>query len=296
MRYKFGFDKHSLSTQVYIVLCVGAGILGCLGWASNYFQWFNTEDMFFIFREILTVDVIKCFLFSGVCLLLGVGGWFIDRFCITCTEFRGKLRFEVDYDLDSNVLVGVSVAISVLCAILVIPKLNSWMMIQQYGHEMGIMTDYWDHEMAIIASLQKIVMYILSIPTVILLMRQWIRMVVNTNSNIIISVIKVVTFPLYPACAIVLCYCISELLAIVFFVAILIGIVRLVGGIGETMMNTKQADEIDRTDDLIAMEYVDEKVLNILANNPFGQYKWGNELIAKEIKRKRDENYNRLFG
>lgn len=291
MSYKFGFDKHSLSTQVYIVLCVCAGILGCLGWASDHFHWLNAEDMFFLFRAILTVDAVKCFLFSGVCLLLGVGGWFIDRFCIMCIEFRGKLHFKVNYDLNSNVLVGVSVAVSILCAILVVPKLNSWMMIQQYGHEMGIMTDYWEHEMALIASLQKIVMYIIAIPMVILLMRQWIRMVVNTNDNIIIWIIKVVTFPLYPACAIVLCYCISELLAIAIFVSILIGIFMLLGGIGETVIHTKEADEIDRTNDWIAMEFADEKVLNILANNPFSQYKLGNEMTAKEIlERKRRLN------
>lgn len=289
-QFKFGFDKHSLSTQVYIVLCVCSFLLGSLGWASIYFKWFDTEKMFFLFRELLTADPAKCFLFSGVCLLLSIGGWFIDKLCIICSDIRGKLFFKLDYDLDSNVLVGVSVVISILCAILIIPKLNLWMMIQQYGHDMGIMTDYWEHEMTLVATLQKIIMYVISVPMVILLMRQWIRLVVNTNSSIIINTIKVLTFPLYPAAAILLCYCVSELLAIIALAAILIGLLMLFGGFGEAVMNTKQADEIDRTNDWIAMEYADEKVLNILANNPFGQYKLGNEMIAKQIIQKRNDN------
>ena len=144
--------------------------------------------------------------------------------------------------------------------------------------------------MTLVATLQKIIMYIVSVPAIILIMRQWIRLVVKTNFSFVICIIKIVTFPLYPAAAILLCYCISELIAIIVLVAIFIGILILFGRCGQAMTNAEMADEIDRTDNWIAMEYADEKVLNILAKNPLGQYKLGTEMMAKQIIKERNEN------
>ena len=289
---KRSIDMHSMSTIMYITLFLSSFILGLLGWGAQTRNWFNMEKMFLLFRKVLEVDLTKCSMFCGIHFLLSLLGWRIDKLCTDIVSVRkdGKYVEEYNYDLNSTFWVTVSVIVGAICTIVIMPRLNHWTVIQKYGHEMGIMTDNWTEQGSLLVSIQRIIMYVICVPTVVILMRQWIRMAVNTGNGVLMVLIKAITFPLYPAAAIVLCYCMSELLAIGVIGAILFGILSLLGNFGQNVMNTREATRLSQSNDWYGIEIANEEVLENLAQNNFGQYSVASEHIAKEELEKRRKN------
>lgn len=215
-------DTISTSTCFYFLMCLCALPLGILGWLADHFQWFVGKDGLFhsILAFIFGLFDWKCLALFGVCALLALLGVIIDY----AWAYHGN-----DSDSDSTGWILFIIVIALLCTALIIPPLNKQIMLWEYGHEMGLLSDYRDESDAVVCSIRNLLMYGLSFVFVLATMRQWVRVILLELPLSVRVGLGTLLFPLDVAGAIAISYCLSRLLAIgvvVYFVYRLLCIVE----------------------------------------------------------------------
>lgn len=202
------WDDISVSTCFYILLGACALPLGVLGWLAEHFQWFAGKDGLFnlIFSFIFGLFDWKCLALFGVCAVLALLGVIIDlAWDSHCS----------DSDSDSTGWILFIILIALLCTVLIVPPLNKQIMIWEYGHEMGLFSDYRDENDAVVCSIRNLLMYGMSFVFVLVTMRQWVRVVLLELPLAVRIVLGTLLFPLDVAGGLAMSYCLSRLLAIV---------------------------------------------------------------------------------
>lgn len=216
----------------------------------------------------------KCFGIFGICAVFALIGIVVD-----------KKWDRFIYDLKSPWWVAFSVAVALACAVLIIPKLNSYIMIWEYGHEMGINTVYWDHDDALICSIRKMLMYGLSFLFIILMMRQWIRIMLLRISIVAKVLLGVLMLPIYPTGAIALSYCLGTLLAVLIVGFMLYLFLCICGIIGKTKIAVDEANELERSKDLWRAPSASDKALRILKDEPMAYLQYD---ARAELERRKE--------
>lgn len=247
------------STSVYIFIGISSLVLGILGWLSDYYHWFAGKEgiIVSILTFLLGLFDGKCFGTFGVCTVFALIGIIVD-----------KKWDRYTYDLQSPWWVAFSVAVALACTVLIIPELNSHIMIWEYGHEMGINTVYGDHDDALICSIRNILMYGLSFLFIILMMRQWIRVMLLRISIVARVLLGILMLPLYPAGAIALSYCLSTIFALLVIGFVLYLLLRICGIIGEAKIAVDEANELEQSKDSWRVPYASDAALRVLEDEP----------------------------
>lgn len=270
-------DDSSLhSTSVYIFIGICSLVLGILGWLSDYYHWFAGKEG--IIASILTFLLglfdWKCLGIFGICAVFALIGIIVD-----------KKWNRYTYDLESPWWVAFSVAIALACTVLIIPQLNSCIMIWEYGHEMGINTVYQDHDDALICSIRNMLMYGLSFLFIILMMRQWIRVMLLEISIVARVLLGILMLPLYPVGAITLSYCLSTIFAFLVIGFVLYLLLRICGIIGEAKIAVDEANELERSKDFWRVPYASDKALRILKDEPMAYLQYD---AREELERRKE--------
>lgn len=273
------WDETSESTLCYIFIGMCALLLGILGWLAEHYQWFVKKGMVnSILGFVFGLFDWKCFEIAGVCAVFTLIGVIVDR-------KWGQTHY--DYDLDSPWWVAFSVVVALACVVLVIPELNRRIMTWEYGHEMGLSTVYWEQEGALLCSIRNLLMYVLSFLFIILLMRQWIRMILLDISLPVRIVLGILLFPLYPAGAIALSYCFSVFLAIGVIGFIFYKILHLLGIFGEAKVAVDEATELERNHNYLGLNTASKAALHVLADDDFASLRYD---AQEELKRREEED------
>lgn len=269
-------DSSFHSTSVYIFSGICSLVLGILGWLSDYYHWFAGKDGIIVSILTFLLDLFdwKCFGIFGVCTVFALIGIIVD-----------KKWDRFSYDLESPWWVAFSVAVALVCAVLIIPKLNSYIMIWEYGHEMGINTVYWDHDDALICSIRKTLMYGLSFLFIILMMRQWIRIMLLKISIVTRVLLGILMLPIYPAGAIALSYCLSTIFAFLVIGFVLYLLLRICGKIGEAKIAVDEAIELEQSNAFWQVPYASDAALRVLKDEPMAALQYD---ARKELERRKE--------
>lgn len=199
-------DVLSVSTCFYFLMCLCTLPLGVLGWLADHFQWFAGKDGLFssILAFLFGLFDWKCLALFGVCAVLALLGVIIDY-----------AWGSSDSDSDSTGWILFIIILALLCTALIVPPLNKQIMLWEYGHEMGLFSDYRDEHDALVCSVRNLLMYGLSFVFVLTTMRQWVRVVLLNLPLAVRIVLGTLLFPLDVAGGLAISYCLSRLLAIV---------------------------------------------------------------------------------
>ncbi len=201
------WDNISVSTCFYILMGACALPLGVLGWLAEHFQWFAGKDGLFnlIFSFIFGLFDWKCLALFGVCAVLTLLGVIIDlAWASHCS----------DSDPDSTWWITFIILIAFACTLLIVPSLNKQIMLWEYGHEMGLLSDYRGEDDALVCSIRNLLMYGMSFVFVLVTMRQWVRVVLLELPLAARIVLGALLLPLDIAGALAMSYCLSRLFAV----------------------------------------------------------------------------------